>query len=531
VRILISLTLAGLFVFLAGFNVWNMLSNRTTSGRRSRLWSQVHRIAGYTFIAVFAVNLYFMLLRVKGWQDELSPRLVLHMGLALFLVPMLVGKVLVARYQKAARSLLTVLGIGIFGTAFTLVAMNVAIHFLRVASPHKLPAWTPAMVIMGVLVSVVTAYRGGSKQSKAAIGAATFPGKNIAIAGKDPPKTDEVVLNLTRIETQTQDAKTLRFLLPLGQQLSTRPGQFLTFEWIIDGRPLTRSYSICSSPLQRGYIEITPKRVENGCVSRYLNERAEVGLTVKARGPYGKFYFDESQHKRIVLIAAGSGVTPMMAMLKYIDNRCIPTEATLIYCVRTRQDVFFRSELSQLQTRLRQFRWVTVLSQPSSEWAGWKGRLRREILEREVQKPLEATFFLCGPPAFMELSRSLLADFGVVPSRILQESFGGAVPGKKRFSGSGEDIRTGAGSPEVTFARSAVAFPVSPEETLLESSERNGVLMPSGCRRGSCGTCATKLLRGRVKMESEEALSDQMRSQGYILPCVSRALENVTLDA
>jgi len=174
---------------------------------------------------------------------------------------------------------------------------------------------------------------------------------------------------------------------------------------------------------------------------------------------------------------------------------------------------------------------VTVLSQPSSEWTGWKGRLRREILEREVQKPLEATFFVCGPPAFMELSRSLLADLGVEPSRILQESFGGAVPGEKRFNGSSEGIRTGIGSLEISFARSAVAFQISPEETLLESSERNGVLMPSGCRQGSCGTCATKLLRGRVKMESEEALSDQMRSQGYILPCVSRALENVTLDA
>lgn len=143
-----------------------------------------------------------------------------------------------------------------------------------------------------------------------------------------------------------------------------------------------------------------------------------MGLTVKARGPYGKFYFDESQHKRIVLIAAGSGVTPMMAMVRYIDDRCIPAEVTLIYCVRTRPDVFFRNELSQ----------------PSSEWTGWKGRLRREILEREIQKPLEAVFFLCVPPAFMELSRSLLADLGVEPSRILQESLGGAVPGEKRLA-------------------------------------------------------------------------------------------------
>jgi ferredoxin-NADP reductase len=423
-----------------------------------------------------------------------------------------------------------VLGIGIFGMAFTLVAMNVAIHFLRVASPHKVPAWMSAVIILTTLASVVIAYRGGSKQSKATVGAATLPHNNV-IADKGVLKTDEVILNLSRIDTQTQDAKTLRFLLPLGRQLSARPGQFLTFEWIIDGKPLTRSYSICSSPLQQGYIEITPKRVENGCVSRFLNERTEVGLTVKARGPYGKFYFDESQHKRIVLIAAGSGVTPIMAMLKYIDDRCIPVEATLIYCVRSWQDVFFRSELSQLQTRLRQFHWVPVLSQPSSAWTGWKGRLRREILEREIQKPLEATFFLCGPPAFMELSRSLLTDLGVEPSRILQESFGGAVPEEKRFSGSGEDARTGTGSLEMRFARSAVAFRVSPEETLLESSERNGVLMPSGCRQGSCGTCATRLLRGRVKMENEEALNDKMRSQGYILPCVSRALEDVTLDA
>jgi ferredoxin len=131
----------------------------------------------------------------------------------------------------------------------------------------------------------------------------------------------------------------------------------------------------------------------------------------------------------------------------------------------------------------------------------------------------------------MELSRSLLADLGVEPPRILQESFGGAVPGEKRFTGSGEDARTSTSSVEVRFARSMVAFQVSPEETLLESSERNGVLMPSGCRQGSCGTCATKLLRGRVKMENEEALNDEMRSQGYILPCVSRALEDVTLDA
>ena len=527
-RIIISLTLAGLFVFLAGFNVWNMLSNRA-SGQSARRWNQIHRIAGYTFIALFAVSLYLMLLRMKGWADELSPRLILHMGLALLLVPLVMAKVLVARYQKAARGLLMALGIGIFGMAFTLVAMNVAIHYLRVASPHKVSGRTSSAVILAVVVSVVVAYLDSFRQSRKKPGAAVLAaGPRTAEA---PIKKDEVILSLTRIDTQTQDAKTLRFLLPLGQKLSARPGQFLTFEWMIDGKSVNRSYSICSSPTQTGYIEITPKRVENGYVSCFLNDRAEAGLTVKARGPYGKFYFDEHQHKRIVLIAAGSGVTPMMAMLRYIDDRCIPLDATLIYCARTRQDVFFRSELAELQTRLKRFRWVSVLSQPGSEWTGWKGRLRREILEREVEKPLEAAFFLCGPTSFMDLGRSLLAEMRVDQSRILQESFGGAVAGEKKSSTADEDVPRSIGSPRLKFSRSGVAFQISPRETLLECSERNGVLLPSGCRQGSCGTCATRLLRGQVKMENEEALNDEMRLGGYILPCVSRPLDDVTLDA
>jgi ferredoxin len=111
----------------------------------------------------------------------------------------------------------------------------------------------------------------------------------------------------------------------------------------------------------------------------------------------------------------------------------------------------------------------------------------------------------------------------VDPARILQESFGGAVASEHQSTSTG-------GTLNVLFSRSAVAYKVSPEENLLESSERNGVLIPSGCRQGVCGTCATRLLSGRVQMETEEALNEEMRSQGYILPCVSRLLTDITLD-
>ena len=522
-HIVISLTLAGLFVFLAGFNVWNMLTSRGASARSSRLWTQVHRVAGYAFIALFGILCYSMLLRVKGWSDELSPRLILHMGLALSVAPLVFVKVIVARYQKAARSLLTALGIGIFAVAFTLVALNLVVYCLRVASTEKVPSETSATFVVAVLICAAIAFFIKGKQPK--------PKSETEILSLNKPAGQELInrgepLNLTlaRVEPQTHDAKTLRFLLPRGQLLGARPGQFLTFEWMIGGKSVPRSYSICSSPTQGSFIEITPKRVESGYVSQFLNDGANVGLTVKARGPYGQFCFDESKHRRIVLIAGGSGITPMMAMLRYIDDLCIPVHSTLIYCARSEQDVFFKSEFVALQTRMPRFHYVPVLSQPGADWPGWKGRLRCEILELEIEKPLESTFFLCGPSAFMELGRALLKDMAVEPARILQESFGGAVAGGKHSTPS-------TGLLKAKFARSAVAYNISPDETLLESSERNGVLIPSGCRQGSCGTCATKLLSGNVQMEQTEALNDELRSRGYILPCVSRPLSDITLDA
>ena len=263
--IVVSVILAGLFVFLAGFNVWNMLTNPGMSTRRSSLWIQIHRVTGYAFIALFVILCYFMFLRVKGWSDELPARLILHMVLALSLAPLLLVKVIVARYQKAARDLLMALGIGIFTIAFSVVAPNLFVHYLRVASSHKVPVGTSAIVIVVVLVSVAIAFYVKGKQRK------PKPLDFNQSAGLTLSYQDEPLnLTLARIEPQTDDAKVLRFLLPRGLVLPTRPGQFLTFDWMIDGKSVTRSYSICSSPLQTGYIEITPKRVKNGHVSRPL---------------------------------------------------------------------------------------------------------------------------------------------------------------------------------------------------------------------------------------------------------------------
>src|SRR5262249_48197498 len=158
---------------------------------------------------------------------------------------------------------LMAIGMTIFAFAFTLVAVNVSVHYLRDAERHRIESSTSEAVVIGALVLAAIRFVTGITRSKPKSGTATA---TLDEPSTSPQKTSTEVLNFTlvRIETQSHDAKTLRFVLPRGQQISARPGQFLTFEWQIDGKAVTRSYSICSSPTQGNFIEITPKRVEAG---------------------------------------------------------------------------------------------------------------------------------------------------------------------------------------------------------------------------------------------------------------------------
>jgi ferredoxin-NADP reductase len=212
-----------------------------------------------------------------------------------------------------------------------------------------------------------------------------------------------------------------------------------------------------------------------------------------------------------------------MTMLRYIDDLSISVDVTLIYCVRTQADVVFKTELTDLQSRLKTFRYIQVLSQPDPDWRGLSGRLTREVIKHEIENPASATFFLCGPALFMDHTRQLLENLQVDQSTILQESVG-CAPNRPQAA-------VVAGPTQLEFARSGITCNLSPDDTVLEGAEMNAVSIPYGCRQGNCGTCATRLLSGNVRMEREEGLSEDLRVQGYILPCVSRALGDIRLDA
>jgi len=335
-----------------------------------------------------------------------------------------------------------------------------------------------------------------------------------------------MILKLIDITRQTSDSKTLRFALPPGLNVTARPGQFLSFTFLFDGRKETRCYSICSSPARTGYIEITPKRAPNGCVSVYLNESAATGLTVEATGPLGEFCLEPESHRRVVLIAAGSGMTPMMSMLRYIDDMWLDIDATLLYCVRQTGDVFFRAELEEMQSRMKSFRYFVQCSDPAPDWTGPKGRISPEFVSAAVRDFTNCEVFICGPGPFMETARTIVLQLGASPDHVQQERFAG--PSIKPPALPAD---TSAPTLTVEFARSGKVVTMQQNQSILQVAEDNGVNIPFACRQGQCGTCKTRLLEGSVVMDSENGLDEDSRARGFVLTCVGHPSADVRLDA
>src|SRR6266404_4376335 len=455
------------FVGVACCNVILMFeAGRTQNVRlRNRLVS-LHRVGGYAFIILFFTMAAAMSERLagEGLSNTLSIHVTVHVILALSLAPLLLLKVSIARRYKHAHFLLMPLGLAIFTISAVLVAIPAFSEFLRSTDPGG-PGFTVAAVLV-IALSVLlcgSALRSTIKGPIRSLVSSCFPSATTQPTQPARENTNRpMALRLAAIVRETHDTKTLRFVLPRERPLQAKPGQFLTFQWIIDGQRVMRSYTISSSP-GADHVEITPKRVENGCVSSFLHHRAKTGLTVEATGPYGRFYFDETLHRSIVLIAAGAGITPMISMLRYIDDRRLSTRATLLYCVRTREDILFETELERLRKSVPTFDYGVSLSQPDEMWKGRTGRLTRDFILEHLTDLDSPTLFLCGPHGFMDSARQILTSLGVNESRITQESFGQKTTGGS--PAQGEHLAT------VEFVRSNTVCEFPAGSSLLDVAE------------------------------------------------------------
>lgn len=322
------------------------------------------------------------------------------------------------------------------------------------------------------------------------------------------------------IEVQTlgQDSKAFHFRADAGALRRYRPGQFVTIEAEINGRRLCRSYTLASTPTRPDSIEIAIKRVAGGPFSNWICDRLQVGDRLRMSGPFGDFSCASRPAAKLLLLSAGSGITPMLAMARWIVDRGLAVDVRFVHIARSRAELMYGAELKRLARAHASLKVTTSLSQEpaDSPWRGPRGRLDAALLRRSVADLAERTVYLCGPQGFMDHARTLLLAAGLPESRLHVESFdvGGVL------SGSGGTV---------TFAGSGLTRTATGSESLLALAESAGIRIPSACRTGHCGECRVRCTAGRVRMAVTDGLSAEQLEAGEVLTCVAAADGDVTL--
>ncbi|HXD01470.1 MAG TPA: ferric reductase-like transmembrane domain-containing protein [Verrucomicrobiae bacterium] len=362
------------------------------------------------------------------------------------------------------------------------------------------------------------------------------------------PKFWSGPLRIARIVKETPDVRTFRFVSPDGQPLPFQhlPGQYLILSLQIDGKKVNRTYTIASSPARPDYCEVTVKREENGLASGHLHEKLREGDIINVSAPAGRFTFDGSQSKSIVLIAGGVGITPLMSILRYLTDRSWQGDIHFLYCAKSPQDIIFRQELADLQKRFPNLHLhITLTRAEGADWNGPKGRISAEVLKKIVPDLATHPVYICGPASMMEPTIQLLHELGVPADQIKSEAFVAAKRAEAAVAPSDSPAAStavtsdaspsispaGDSTPTLTFARSAKSVPLAPEKTLLELGEDAGLDLDYECRSGICGRCKARMLAGSVTMEVQDALDETDKSKNYILLCQAKSSGDVTIEA
>lgn len=331
---------------------------------------------------------------------------------------------------------------------------------------------------------------------------------------------------IVEVIRETADAVSLILRDASGAPLpEVRPGQFFTLLVPVPGEPLPlrRAYSASGDCRERGHVRVTVKRIAGGRASSWLVEQARAGMVLSVLGPSGEFGVtrDPQVLRKLVMIAGGSGITPMMAILHTLPKLDPHVELTLIYANRSEADIVFHTELATLTAELGdRFTLALALEQPPTAWPGHVGRLDEPTL-RAILDDLEliddphTEFLICGPAVMMEAARATLHTRGVTDERIHQETF--FQPHLRT------DVRVQVSEPQpitVMLGAREVGLVVQPGQTLLEAGLAAGLAMPYSCAMGGCAACKVEVEHGEVVMQEPNCLGPRERAEGYVLACI-----------
>ena len=323
---------------------------------------------------------------------------------------------------------------------------------------------------------------------------------------------------------ETRDAISLVLAHPDGRPMAFLPGMFFTVVVEVDGQEYRRAYSVSSAAQQPDTATITIKRVAHGKVSNWLCEHIQAKDTLRVLGPSGSFTIDPANGApaHLLLVGAGSGITPLMSIIRTLLAQQPHTRIQLVYGNRRVGDIIFRQALDQLVQQYGERLHVThVLEQAPRTWSGETGRLDRSTLGGVLDRMgiITATLsgmevFTCGPQPVMEAVAQEMQARGVPVERLHQE----------RFSTSERSTDASPLAPQPVQARlngQTWSATVQPGQTLLEAGLEAGAPMPYSCTLGGCGRCRVRLNTGTVEMAEPNCLLPTERAQNYALACIA----------
>lgn len=331
-------------------------------------------------------------------------------------------------------------------------------------------------------------------------------------------------LTVTHIHRTIRDAVVLTLAPKNAAAFEFTQGQYLTFRRDFDGTELRRSYSICAGR-DEGLLQVGIKRVEGGAFSSWANTDLAVGDTLEAMPPMGNFYADaEDAAPHFLAFAGGSGITPVLSIIKTALAEDEVTRITLVYANRNPTTIMFREEIEDLKNLyLGRFNVIHVLEDESQEIDLFRGRVDgakcAELFANWIDLASVTMAFICGPEPMMLAISEALGDHGLAKEQIRFELFASGQPGrlpKRVINGAKADVGTEA---RVTLGGETRSLVIPPETSLLEAALGENIDAPFACKAGVCSTCKAKVLEGEVEMIANHALEDYEVEAGFVLTC------------